>query len=154
MVHRQSLCYIVTASDNFPVIVSLNGDSNESKIITCKLKWNDNVTNDCFELIKSHVFEENDSCSVNEPESDLITTISDNAKNLGMIKSNKKFKCNTSKSWFDEECVNFKRMLKILLKECKESGFEDKNLWKSYNEQKKNIKKCKSLKKKNSIVIF
>lgn len=56
-------------------------------------------------------------------------------------------KCGSSKSWFDEECVKLKKLLKNCLRIYKYNRFEDKNLILNYNEKRNEYKRLLAIKK-------
>lgn len=129
--------YSVTVSDHFPVAVFIEEKTLESKKKTIPgLKWNDNNSIEYFELMKMCEFRENKNKSINELENGLITAITNNARKLGMIKK-ERYKGGTSKPWFDNDCINCKKILKDLLKECKICKFKEENLVKTYIDTKK-----------------
>lgn len=65
----------------------------------------------------------------------LIKEISNIAENVGMIATKSKKMCH-SKPWFDEDCVNCKRSLEVLLKNCKQNMFELESLTLYINKKK------------------
>lgn len=99
----------VSNSDHFPVALSLivKCVKNESRR---KFKWKEDLVDDYRKNIGSVLIPMRSDDSVDIASKNLINTIKNVSKNLGMVSGIKK-SLSLSKPWFDSECANSKKNL-------------------------------------------
>ena len=141
-----SVQHNISASDHFPVTISLSTLLREPATMVCTYRWYSQYEGEFREFMRSREL----NCLAAGPEeilAEFYNNIGSFAREHNLIKTHSRGDC----FWNDSEYKELRRLVRQLLSACKRTGFNDPTLLANWIQAKSQLPKLKKAKIREAV---